>query len=81
MSARVLAAGQPAGAPKDTVTELVSLEVDGRAVTTKHVAERADVYERYDVPPDQKGRHTAVATVRMIKTGALAKVKTEFVVG
>jgi prenyltransferase beta subunit len=69
---------KPAGVPKDPVTELVSLEVDGRRVMTKHVAERADIYDRYDVPADQKGRHTAVATIRMIKTGELSQITTEF---
>ena len=38
--------------------------VDGHVVKTTHVAEKADVYDKYDVPAEQKGRHTAVATVR-----------------
>jgi hypothetical protein len=69
---------KPAGVPKDPVTELQRLDLDGRQVTTTHVAERTDVYDQYHVPADQKGRHTAVATVRMIKTGEATKVKTEF---
>jgi hypothetical protein len=69
---------KPAGVPKDAVTELVKLEVDGREVKTTHVAQKADIYDRYDVPDAQKGRHTAVATVRMIKSGEVARVKTEF---
>jgi hypothetical protein len=69
---------KPAGVPKDPVTELQRLDLDGRQVTTTHVAERTDVYDQYHVPADQKGRHTAVATVRMIKTGEVTKVKTEF---
>ena len=69
---------KPAGVPKDPVTELQRLDLDGRQVTTTHVAERADIYDQYHVPADQKGRHTAVATVRMIKTGEVTKVKTEF---
>ena len=69
---------KPAGVPKDAVTELQRLDVDGRQVTPTHVAERTDIYDQFHV--EQKGKHTAVATVRMIKTGEVAKVKTDFVV-
>ena len=75
---------KPFGTPKVPVTELVSLELDGHAVSATHVERppgkggRGDDYHLWRMTADQTGRHAAVATVRMIRTGAVAKVKTEF---
>jgi len=75
---------KPFGTPKVPVTELVSFEVDGRAVSATHVAKpsgkgsRGDDYHLWPMPAGQPGKHSAVATVRMIRSGAVGKEKLEF---
>ncbi len=75
---------QPFGTPKVPVTELVSLEVDGRAVSPEHTVQprgkgsRGDDYYIWHVPAEQRGHHVAEAAVRMIRTGVVRRVKTEF---
>ncbi|MCL4402003.1 MAG: prenyltransferase [Acidobacteria bacterium] len=77
---------QPFGTPKFPVVELVTLEIDGAKVEPELVhtsparSTRGDVYYEYPVAAGRKGRHTATATVRMIKTGVLSKVTRQFTI-
>jgi hypothetical protein len=77
---------QPFGVPKNQVVDLVRLEVDGTEVKPRLVqvapagANRGDVYHEWHVPPDRKGAHSAVATVRNLKTGAGSAVTRTFTV-
>jgi hypothetical protein len=77
---------QPFGVPKHQVVELVRLEVDGKEVKPELVqvepkgGNRGDVYHVYNVPPDQKGRHNAIATVRNTKSGVVSTVNRSFTI-
>jgi hypothetical protein len=68
---------RPAGVPRDAVTELLRLEVDGRPVAPEHVEKTGDIYEYYHLSADRSMRHTAAATVRMILTGEVTRIVTD----
>ena len=66
---------EPFGVPKNQVVDLVSLEIDANKVEPQLVRLppkrdfRGDIYHKCHISADKKGRHTAVATLLMIKTG------------
>jgi hypothetical protein len=74
------------GLPKTPVAELVRLAVDGRRVQPSLVEKKnnkkqlSDHYYEFHIASPAAGRHTATATVRVIRTGAQADVTTEFTV-
>ena len=65
---------RPAGVPREPVTELVSLEVDGRKVAPQHVEKAGDIYEYWHVPAGEAIE--AAATVRMKATGRIERFVT-----
>lgn len=72
--------------PTDAVVELVSLQVDGQAVKTEEIVKKGqkgptDYWHQYAIPSPAKGRHTAIALVKTIATGAQSQIKTEWITG
>ncbi len=72
------------GLPKEAVVEMVSLSVDGKSVQAGEIVKKndkgavTDVYYQHVVSSPAKGRHRAVATVRMIDSGKQATVAAEW---
>jgi len=75
------------GLPKKPIAELLKLTVDGGEVSPKLVARKqprvnayADYYHQFHLPDPAPGKHAAVATVRLIATGAESRRAVEFFV-
>ena len=74
------------GLPKAPRVELVKLMIDGREVTSKLVAPKAqwgayrDYYHFYHIGKPTPGKHTATAAVRRLDTVAVSQHTIEFIV-
>ncbi len=73
----------PQGLPKTERVQLVRLLVDGEEVATKEVRKGAapklaDVYQECPLPSLKAGKHSVLAEVKILESGKVEKVSSEF---